>query len=100
VRTRTRDAWVAIFAGLDACFAPVLAPLEAPTHPQHVARGAYVEVGGLAQVAPVPRLSRTPGRVARSGSHPGQDTGDMLGSWGFDEGARADLLERGVIQQN
>ena len=100
VRTRTRDAWVAIFAGLDACFAPVLAPLEAPTHPQHVARGAYVEVGGLAQVAPVPRLSRTPGRVARSGSHPGQDTGDLLGSWGFDEVARADLLERGVVQQN
>jgi len=100
VRSRTRDAWVATFAGLDACFAPVLAPLEAPAHPQHAARGAYVEVGGLQQVAPVPRLSRTPGRVVRSGSHPGQDTGDMLGSWGFDEGARADLLERGVIQQN
>jgi alpha-methylacyl-CoA racemase len=100
VRTRTRDAWVETFADLDACFAPVLAPLEAPTHPQHVARGAYVEVGGLRQVAPVPRLSRAPGRVVRSGSHSGQDTGELLGSWGFDEEARTDLLERGVVQQN
>jgi alpha-methylacyl-CoA racemase len=100
VRRRTRDAWVATFADLDACFAPVLAPLEAPAHPQHAARCAYVEVGGLQQVAPVPRLSRTPGRVFRSGSHPGQDTGETLRSWGFDEEARADLLERGVVQQN
>jgi alpha-methylacyl-CoA racemase len=100
VRMRSRDEWVATFAGLDACFAPVLQPLEAPHHPQHVARGAYVEVGGLQQVAPVPRLSRTPGSVARPGSHPGQATREVLGSWGFDTAALEDLLARGVVQQN
>ena len=100
VRTRTREEWVATFADLDACFAPVLQPLEAPNHPQHVARGAYVDVGGLHQVAPVPRLSRTPGMVVRSGSHPGQHTREMLGSWGFDEVAQEDLLGRGVVQQS
>ena len=100
VRTRTREEWVVAFADLDACFAPVLQPLEAPSHPQHAARGAYVDVGGLQQVAPVPRLSRTPGMVARPGSHPGQHTREMLGSWGFDEVAQEDLLGRGVVQQS
>jgi alpha-methylacyl-CoA racemase len=100
VRTRTRDDWVKVFADLDACFAPVLAPLEAPQHPHHVARGAYTEVGGLTQVAPVPRFSRTPGQGARPGSHPGQHTSEMLAAWGFDEGTLGDLLSRGVVQQN
>jgi alpha-methylacyl-CoA racemase len=100
VRTRTRDEWVKSFADLDACFAPVLAPLEAFHHPHHVARGAHTEVGGLTQVAPVPHLSRTPGQVARPGSHPGQHTSEMLAEWGFDETTLGDLLDRGVVQQN
>jgi alpha-methylacyl-CoA racemase len=100
VRSRTRDEWVKVFADLDACFAPVLAPLEAFAQPHHVARGTFTEVGGLTQVAPVPRFSRTPGQVARPGSHPGQHTSEMLSSWGFDEGAVGDLLDRGVVQQN
>jgi alpha-methylacyl-CoA racemase len=100
VRTRTRDEWVATFADLDACVAPVLPPLEAPNHPHHVARGAYAKVGGLIQVAPVPHLSRTPGRIARPGSHPGQHTEEMLTSWGFDDDSLRDLLARGVVQQN
>jgi alpha-methylacyl-CoA racemase len=100
VRTRTRDEWVEAFAALDACFAPVLAPLEAPDHPHHVARGTYTEVGGLTQVAPVPRFSRTPGRLARSGSHPGQETEALLTAWGFDRETLQDLLDRGVVQQS
>jgi alpha-methylacyl-CoA racemase len=100
VRTRTRDEWASVFADLDACFAPVLAPLEAFQHPHHVARGAYTEMGGLTQVAPVPHFSRTPGQVARPGSHPGQHTSEMLTSWGFDEESVGELLVRGVVQQN
>ena len=71
VRTRTKDEWVATFAELDACFAPVLPPLDAPQHPQHVARGAYTEVGGLTQVAPVPRLSPHPGKGGPAGQPSG-----------------------------
>ena len=33
----------------------------------------------------MPRLSRTPGRIARPGSHPGRDTTEELAAWGFDE---------------
>ncbi|UQU61736.1 CoA transferase [Couchioplanes caeruleus] len=57
---RTRDEWTAVFAGLDACVAPVLTPAEAPGHPHNRARGTFVTVGGQVQPAPAPRFGRTP----------------------------------------
>ena len=36
------------------------------THPHNVARGGHVTVGGVAQPAPAPRFSRTPGAVRRA----------------------------------
>ncbi|TNH30279.1 CoA transferase [Micromonospora orduensis] len=57
---RTRDEWTAVFADLDACVAPVLAPGEAHQHPHNAARGTFVEVGGEIQPAPAPRFDRTP----------------------------------------
>ncbi|WP_433291141.1 CaiB/BaiF CoA transferase family protein [Actinoplanes sp. CA-030573] len=58
--TRTRAEWVSVFAGTDACVAPVLSPGEAPAHPHHRARNTFVEVGGVPQPAPAPRFARTP----------------------------------------
>ncbi|QHE84830.1 CaiB/BaiF CoA transferase family protein [Hydrogenophaga sp. BPS33] len=58
--TRTRDAWCAVFAGTESCFAPVLSIDEAPLHPHLRERGTYVEVEGVTQPAPAPRFSRTP----------------------------------------
>ncbi|GIF14730.1 CaiB/BaiF CoA transferase family protein [Actinoplanes teichomyceticus] len=63
--SRTRDEWAEIFAGLDACVSPVLAPAEAPEHPHNRARSAFVEVGGQLQPAPAPRFGRTPASVPR-----------------------------------
>src|SRR4051794_13049416 len=60
IRTRTRDDWVAVFAGTDACVAPVLDPIEATEHPHAKARAAFAEVDGLPQPAPAPRFSQTP----------------------------------------
>ncbi|PWR09226.1 carnitine dehydratase [Micromonospora acroterricola] len=57
---RTRDEWTAVFADLDACVAPVLAPGEAHRHPHNAARGTFVDVGGEIQPAPAPRFDRTP----------------------------------------
>ena len=37
-KTKTRDDWCAILEGHDACFAPVLDILEAPSHPHNRAR--------------------------------------------------------------
>lgn len=83
IRTRTRDEWAAIFAGVDACVAPVLTFREAAEHPHAVARSAHVEVDGVRQPAPAPRFSRTPGKV-RSGP-PARGVGghDALADWGF-----------------
>jgi alpha-methylacyl-CoA racemase len=58
-RTRTRDGWCELLEGTDACFAPVLGLGEAPQHPHNVARGAFVDIGGIVQPAPAPRFSRT-----------------------------------------
>jgi alpha-methylacyl-CoA racemase len=59
-RTRTRDQWCEVFAGTDACVAPVLRPEEAPHHPHAVARRAFLDGH---QPAPAPRFSRTPPAV-------------------------------------
>ncbi len=58
--TKTRDEWCALMDGTDICFAPVLSLGEAPHHPHNVARGMFVEDGGLIQPAPAPRFSATP----------------------------------------
>ena len=58
--TKTRDEWCALMVGTDICFAPVLSLREAPKHPHNVARGTFVEDGGMVQPAPAPRFSATP----------------------------------------
>ena len=60
ILTKTRDEWCAIMDGTDICFAPVLSLTEAPQHPHNVARGTFVDEGGMIQPAPAPRFSATP----------------------------------------
>jgi isopenicillin-N epimerase len=56
IAARTRDEWVAVFDGADACVAPVLDPVEATQHPHNVARNMFDEL----RPRPAPRFSRTP----------------------------------------
>jgi alpha-methylacyl-CoA racemase len=79
--SRTRDEWAAVFEGLDACVSPVLSVTEAAAHPHLQARGGIVEVDGVAQPAPSPRFSRTPGGLTTAPRTPGQDTRDALRAW-------------------
>ncbi|MFI7627584.1 CaiB/BaiF CoA transferase family protein [Microbispora rosea] len=58
--SRTRAEWEAVFEGSDACVSPVLDPREAARHPHNQARGTFVEVEGLPQAAPAPRLAGVP----------------------------------------
>ena len=60
ILTKSRDEWCAIMDDTDICFAPVLSLKEAPQHPHNVARGTFVEEGGMVQPAPAPRFSATP----------------------------------------
>ena len=82
-RAKTRDEWSRVFEGSDACFAPVLSFSEARAHPHNVARRAHLTVGGVAQPAPAPRLSQTPGGVSRPPPERGALGRDALADWGF-----------------
>lgn len=59
-RQRSRDEWVRIFDGTDACVAPVLSIAEAPNDPHLIERRAFIQLDGATQPAPAPRFSRTP----------------------------------------
>ncbi|MFI5041757.1 MAG: CaiB/BaiF CoA transferase family protein [Acidimicrobiales bacterium] len=97
VRRRTRDEWEREFAGTDACVAPVLTPSEVAGHPQHAARGTFVDVGGVRQPAPAPRLSRTPGGVRGPAPVPGADTDAVLPEWGIDGATIAACRRSGAL---
>ncbi len=58
--SKTRDEWVAIMGGSDACFAPVLELDEVANDPHNAARNTFIEIDGVLQPAPAPRFTRTP----------------------------------------
>lgn len=58
--TRSRDEWMSVFEGSDACVSPVLSVEEAFDNPHLRARGTHLSIGGFMQPAPAPRFSRTP----------------------------------------
>jgi alpha-methylacyl-CoA racemase len=76
---RTRDEWAEVFAGTDACVAPVLSPAEAQAHPHNVVRGLFTDVGGISQPGPAPRFSRTSASQPQAPVRPGTDTDAVLG---------------------
>ena len=96
-RTKTRDEWVAFFAGTEVCFAPVLAMSEARAHPHNVAREMFVDVGGAPHPAPAPRFSRTATAVRGAPVKPGTDTDTALADWGFAGSEVAALKADGAI---
>lgn len=99
VKTKTRDAWMAIFDGTDACVAPVLSMDEAPKHPHNAERQTFVEAFGAVQPGPAPRFSRTTGAVNGVPAIAGVQSADVLKSWGI-EADRADgFLKAGAVVQ-
>jgi alpha-methylacyl-CoA racemase len=45
-----------LLEGTDACFAPILALSEAPSHPHNAFRGTFATISGVVQPAPAPRF--------------------------------------------
>lgn len=80
-RGRTREAWTELLEGTDACFAPVLPLSEAQLHPHNLARRAFVEIAGVAQPAPAPRFSRTPGGIQGPPPLTAVSVEDVLAGW-------------------
>jgi len=91
-RSRPRDHWAEVFAGSDACVAPVLDLEEAPRHPHNVARGTFFFRGGGFQPAPSPRFSRTPAGEPAPAPRRGADGAAALVAWGLSEAEAAAAL--------
>jgi alpha-methylacyl-CoA racemase len=96
-REKTRDEWDAIFAGTDACVAPVLSMEEAPKHPHNAARESFVTVGGAVQPAPTPRFSRTEASAPEPMRDVGADTRSVLADYGFEASEVEALLSSGAV---
>jgi alpha-methylacyl-CoA racemase len=96
--TRTRDEWAAVFAGSDACVAPVLSLREAPSDPHLAARGTFVEHHGVVQPAPAPRFSASPAHLTTPPALPGEHTKDVLTDW--DAGDPDELLASGAVHDS
>ncbi|WP_165490087.1 CaiB/BaiF CoA transferase family protein [Propioniciclava sinopodophylli] len=68
IRRRTRAEWTERVKGSDACLEPVLRMSEVRHDPHNAARATMVEVDGLWQPAPAPKLSRTPAGPIQPGN--------------------------------
>lgn len=78
---RTREEWTEVFAGTDACVAPVLTLGEAPDHPHLAARGTFTTYEGAVQPAPAPRFSATGTSLRRPPALPGAHTDEVARDW-------------------
>jgi alpha-methylacyl-CoA racemase len=96
-KSKTRDEWSEILEGVDACFAPVLDPVEAPRHPHNVARRSFLDLRGVPQPAPAPRFSRTVPETPRPPEHPGDSADDALRDWGLDRDDVVKLRDAGAL---
>lgn len=93
---KSRDAWADIFAGTDACVAPVLSLIEAPDHPHNRERGTFTGGDDVRVAAPVPRMSATPPQPGRVDGI-GADSAQVLSDLGYDEAEQHRLRRAGVI---
>lgn len=98
-KTKTRDEWAAIFEGKDGCVAPILDLNEVDKHPHNRERQLIMNVDGVPQPAPAPRLSRTPGKVKQAGRSRGSDMREILMELGYSEEEIKEFLEKDIVDQ-
>jgi alpha-methylacyl-CoA racemase len=96
-KARTRDDWVAVFEGTDACVCAVLSMEEAPRHPHNAARQTFVEREGAVQPAPAPRFSRSRTEIGAPAPLRGEHSAAVLADLGFAEAEVAALKAAGAI---
>jgi alpha-methylacyl-CoA racemase len=79
--TRTGAEWAALLEGEETCATRVRGLFDAHEHPHMAARGTFVELDGVRQPGPAPRLSRTPGEARPAEADPVA----ALRRWGLDQ---------------
>lgn len=99
-KTRSRDQWLRIFEGTDACVAAVLSLHEVALDPHNQAREGFVDGRAPTQPAPAPRFSRSGRGSLRQPPLPGEHTISCLTEAGFATREVEALLTRGVVTQS
>lgn len=80
IATKTLGEWSSVFAGSDACVAPVLKPEDAARHPHMAARGTWIDIDGQLQARAAPRFDgRQPADPAPPPTR-GEHTDEILGT--------------------
>ena len=90
MRSRTRDEWLARFAGVDVCLSPVNLLGDALADPHAVARGVIARDRGTTYIAP-------PHATVRPSPALGADTDAVLAEAGIDVAARERLRAKKII---
>ena len=97
-KTKTRDQWTAVFEGKDACVAPVLNLDEVNTHAHNRERELILDLNGVSQPAPAPRLSRTPGKAQNAKGTRGANTEAILLELGYSNSEVQAFLKSDVVE--
>lgn len=92
--------WNERLLNADQCYSPVIGPLQASSQPQARARESFVNVAGVTQPAPAPKLSRTPGWVKGPGQAPGMQSRALLADWGFAADEIQRLHDAGAVRSS
>lgn len=95
--SRDRDDWDSLFAGSDACVAPVLTFDEVAAHPHNAERGLLLDRLGTAHPAPAPRFSRSPAAEPRAPGAAGQDRDRVLAALGYTPAEIGALADAGAF---
>jgi len=96
-RSQPRSHWESLFDDTDDCVWPVLSMKEAPEHPHNKARESFVDIAGVTQPAPAPRLSRTPGAIRNPPPLLGENTRECLSQLGLPANEIDRLIESGAV---
>ena len=97
-KRKSREEWIAVFDGTDACVAPILDMDEVDNHGHNKQRDLLVEVDGVSQPGPAPRLSRTPGSVQKPGTPRGSETREILEELGYKGKQIKELFAENVVE--
>ncbi len=95
-----QEHWLRLFEGKEVCVTPVLDVAEMTREPQVLDRGLVTDFLGVRQIAPVPRLSRTPGSIRSVPPELGSSTKAVLRDLGYGDAEIDRLLTSGVIGVN
>ena len=95
--SQARAHWENVFANTDDCVWPVLTMAQARQHPHHQARASFIELAGVAQPAPAPRLSRTPAQAQEAPPVLGEHTVERLQALGLTAAEIERLVALGAV---